>query len=187
MGYARQGSGTSAQHGDGEALQRGRGGLRWRVAGDGADATGTAHAAKADDVGDNEERRRTVMITEPRPNLFLVKRTSSWDYVRPCDEAMEITVQMVEAWPRKWFDHREEEIREQWLQKGTNHREDGEYCKRDMGIETRYAIELNSIEELQAFILRYNEEVIVSRHTADTGFPYPEEHWYIEIYDGYRE
>lgn len=116
-------------------------------------------------------------ITQPRPGLYLCRRTSSWDE-KPCDEAFPVLLVNVDTRdcddPKKIPAHRG--TNGDWYERGTNHRVEGGKIHRDLGTVTRWAIELTDI---QSFVDRYGPCIVFERNLA--GF------CQIEIYDDWRE
>jgi len=115
----------------------------------------------------------------PRPGLFICTRTSLWDE-RPCSEAFPVSVVVVDT--RCCASPKEIPINNgtdgDWYLKGTNHRVVDGYIKRDLGIETAWAVELPTLSSFVKFV-ETHETCIVK--VNEEGFST------IEIYDSYRE
>jgi hypothetical protein len=115
--------------------------------------------------------------------IYTVSRTSLWNNEKPCEEAVE---RPFENWDiRKWSEERYDcefgERQGVWKSKGRNHRitEEG-YIARQLDDVIYWSVEINSLEELEIFIKKYDKAVIQKggqiRNILD-----------IEIYDDYRE
>ncbi len=115
-------------------------------------------------------------LTQPRAGLYLCTRTSDWGE-KPCDEAFQIKAIKVDA--RDCDDPKKIPANfgtdGDWYTKGLNHRIEDGIIMRDLGAETKWAVEINDI---QKFVDRYGP-CVVSRSV--NGF------CTIEIYDGHRE
>ncbi len=115
-------------------------------------------------------------ITAPRAGLYLCSRTSLYEG-QPCDEAFEIVITSVDV--RFCDDPKKIRMNNgtdgDWYLKGANHRVEGGCIKRDVGTETRWAVE---VLDIQAFVDKYGKCVV---SLGADGF------CQIEIYDDYRE
>ena len=116
-------------------------------------------------------------LLQPRPDLFLVIRSSSLDDdVPPCEGAKQYQVKRVDR--RSVDDPKKIPLNRgtdgDWYTRGENHRvENGMIC-RDVGWKTEWFVE---IPDIMAFVRRYGQCVVSHRD----GYPC------IEIYDDYRE
>lgn len=135
-------------------------------------------------------------IVKPRPDLYICKRTSSpqrpkdvpfseeylswWRPEKPCEEAFAVFVIATDV--RDCDDPKKIPINQgtngDWYEKGTNHRVEGGVIKRDIGVRAAYAVELQDLQALQAFVDKYGS-CVIDRDAAG----YLE----IEIYDDLRE
>ena len=106
---------------------------------------------------------------------YTVSRTSVSSYTKPCEEAVQITVPYYDVRTFRSFQYHQDKLGYSFLDKGTEHKElpDGKGISRRMEDELAWSITINTLEELQAFITKYDEIIM----TEDS----------IEIYDSYRE
>ncbi len=112
---------------------------------------------------------------------FVIRRTSRNLPVNgtPCAGAVAENYIYIESLEKsRWIPSYWES--DNWLQRGKNHRVEGGIAKRDLD-ETRYIIEINSIEDLIELAKEHGELVIGIGAESDPAMAY------IEIYDGYRE
>lgn len=115
---------------------------------------------------------------------YLITRTSVWAPDAPCTEAF--------LYPREHWELRtcsEEDFNRRfskkegtWRSKGKNHKitEEG-YITRQVDDVTEWVVEMNTLEELNAFADKYGKIIISPIGEVDDEFPE------IEIYDDYRE
>jgi hypothetical protein len=104
---------------------------------------------------------------------FVVSRTSYSNDPRPCPEAVEVDGVYVEERCVSSPEQLHPRLRAKWPERGLNHRVEGGHIKRDIPI-TQWVVQLDSLEDLVAFISRHGKVVIT-------------ESFELEIYDGYRE
>ncbi len=117
--------------------------------------------------------------------LYTIKRTSIYDdKVSPCEKAFKAKH---EYWHTRTctedeFNKRFSDREGMWRSKGKNHStlNDGQYITRQEKDAELWSIEINSIEELMAFVA-HNGEIIIKPEGYNTKSPE------IEIYDDYRE
>ncbi|HGN5216759.1 TPA: hypothetical protein ACKTCD_001036 [Streptococcus pyogenes] len=110
---------------------------------------------------------------------FICKRTSDYDE-RPCEEAVKESITFVDHRNVRTFEDLKRACGEDFLARGTNHKETSTGIQRDLGPRDVYMIEVNTLEELLEFREKYKRIVIK---------PYYDNHDYllIEIYDTWRE
>jgi hypothetical protein len=124
-------------------------------------------------MGDCRAMTNTV---KPRAGLYLCTRTSAYGE-KPCDEAFEVFVLDIDT--RNCDDPKKIPMNSgtdgDWYTRGTNHRIEGGMIRRDMGVESKWAVE---VADLQAFVEKH-DRCIVSKDRD--GF------MCLEIYDDYRE
>lgn len=109
---------------------------------------------------------------------FRVSRTSMNEEKKPCKEAYKSTCFRIDR--RVVDDPSKLRYKEEnWYKEGKNHRVVNGMIARDFD-EKCWAIELNTLEELNAFILTYGDVVI---QKEDWLYDLPT----LEIYDTYRE
>ena len=114
---------------------------------------------------------------------YIIKRTSVWNEEKPCDEAFK---HPHEKWHTRTcteeeFNKRFSSMEGLWRDKGTNHSitEKG-WITRQEPDTMEWTIEINSLEELNAFADKYGQ-LVVSPEAYSSKSPE------IEIYDYYRE
>ena len=112
---------------------------------------------------------------------YMVRRASLWDDdIKPCDEAKkEETIGIDERTVND--PHKIKSLGDMWYtQEGYfNHRVEKGHIKRDYK-EQNWVIEINSLEELNAFINKYGG-IIIGYHTQNPNYKE------ITIYDDYVE
>lgn len=111
---------------------------------------------------------------------FIISRTSQWDG-EPHNKAYQdkfirVDTRVVDC-PSK-LNHRVD--RENWYEKGTNHRVENGCIKRDF-IGKNWFIDISSLEELLEFKEEVGEDIVIQNSWEN------EELLEIEIYDTYRE
>jgi hypothetical protein len=110
---------------------------------------------------------------------FIVTRTGYSDE-KPCPEAKPITYTSIDE---RTVDDPEKIVMEsggRWYSRGENHRVENGRIKRDFPGREAWAIEINSIEELAAFMQKHGR-LVIEPHYSNRDYTV------IEIYDGYRE
>ena len=117
--------------------------------------------------------------------LFQVVRTSLWDDEKPFKNCIPIKLTDVEIRTLRTpeeFDERFGDREGKWLENGANHRinEQG-FLTRDRGLEDKWGIEINSLEELMDFSHEVGADLVIGTSSIDKKTPC------IEIYDDYRE
>lgn len=105
---------------------------------------------------------------------FSIRRTSTWTDERPCDEATQEIVVLVDE--RTVDDPKKLNgigTPQEWVEHGKNHRVENGHIKRDLE-RIGWTVKLNSLKDLVEFSKKYGE-LIISESPS------------IEIYDDYRE
>ena len=114
-------------------------------------------------------------------NIICTRTSSFLDNVKPCDEAKQVPFIRIDRRNYKtpkeipWGDDAQT-----WYTIGFNHRIENGGLARDFR-ETKWAISINSLDELQAFCLKHGPLVLETG--SDSLVPYLS----VEIYDNYRE
>ena len=124
---------------------------------------------------------------------FIVERTSVYGGRKPCGEAVP---GMVQSWDARTFKSPDEYDEKfggatgpmggPWLSKGTDHeiirgpRGGATGIRRRLADKAAWFVDIESLEELVAFVNRHGDVVIGEHWMGDP-------HLRIEIYDGYRE
>lgn len=113
----------------------------------------------------------------PRQGLYLVSRTSSPPGEKPCDEAFRVVLTNTDT--RSCDNPKKIPVNNgtdgDWFLRGTNHRVENGYIKRDLGVKEDWAVEVTDIQD---FVDKYGD-CVVGRDVD--GF------CTVEIYDDYRE
>jgi len=113
---------------------------------------------------------------------FIVRRTSERDNEKPCENAQKEFLTWLDRRSAKTLSEARKEFWfKEWYDGGTNHRVEDDHIVCDVKKKRSvWTIQINTIEELLAFITKYGEVII---------FPsgYKEIPFFIEIYDTYRE
>lgn len=116
--------------------------------------------------------------------IFQVKRTSSDGDKKPCNNCFPIQLPIVDVNTFKSVEEYDKVYAKvgKWLDKGTNHRftKDG-YIARDLGIEQKWGIRLDTLEDLLNFKKEVGTEIVLSTSITDNKTPC------LEIYDDFRE
>ena len=113
---------------------------------------------------------------------YIVTRTSTCGESKPCDEAVEETVTLIDE--RNIDDPMKNKfIGKRWYteEKYFNHRVENGHIKRDFK-EKRWTIEINSLEDLNKLEEKYGKLIITKPIWTCYDIPYE-----IEIYDTWRE
>ena len=113
---------------------------------------------------------------------FIITRTSRTDnHMQPCAEAKEAKAAYTD-WRRVESLNavRAQPWGSEWLQKGTNHREEGGMIARELDTHIVWVIDFKNLKGLLEFYKRYGELIITK--SPYRGYPFE-----IEIYDDYRE
>jgi hypothetical protein len=120
-----------------------------------------------------DEDPNTVVLTTPRPGLYLCSRTSAAYDAKPCDEAFRIYLANTDTRntddPKKIPANRGTDG--DWYMRGTNHRVENGKIRRDLGIKTAWAVE---VPDLVAFADKHGD-LVLQRNLDGFGV--------IEIYD----
>lgn len=111
---------------------------------------------------------------------FQIKRTSIWDDVKPCDEAIEDKLVSVDVRSVSSPDKLSCMTPEKWYSEGTNHRTINGNIARDLDKRDCYTININTLKDLMELQNKYGDLVIGTSY-IDRITPS------IEIYDDYRE
>ena len=113
----------------------------------------------------------------------IIKRTSIWGDVQPCDEA-EATEATFMDW--RTFSHLEDVkknplIGEGWLKEGKNHHEENGMVVRELERKKVWVVSISTLKDLLSFSQKHGHSIIVSQSNYKE-FPIE-----LEIYDDYRE
>lgn len=109
------------------------------------------------------------MIAEPEPNLFLLEGDFDYDFnIHPHPNAIKIKIVNVDV---RYTDAPEkvpyyEGASDWWYNEGTNHRLINGLIARDVGTVDRWAVRLNSLDELMSLVEYFGRLISLRKNSA---------------------